>query len=282
MDYIAIDFETANSNNTSACSLGIVIVQGNKIEEKYYLINPETHFDPYNISIHHITEEDVKDSPTFPKVWEEIKDYFTGIVVAHNAGFDLSVLKALIEKYNLEAPRVKICCTVKISQKLWKDILPNCKLNTISEYLEVEHNHHNALSDAYVCVKIVERAIRMTNSATLEEAMESLGLLFGYYSNERFYLPRNRYKEVNKDAPDNFFKGKIVAYGGKPKTVTKKQVAEILQIKGANVSRSIDRSIDTFIMFDACPKEKQMQLEEMKKRCQIDILSEDDFLRVIK
>ena len=160
MDYIAIDFETANSNLDSACSIGIVGVENDKVLfQKHYLINPLAEFNPYNIAIHNIRPEDVLNSPTFKEIWEEIKEYFNGVVIAHNANFDLSVLKKLIEKYELDIPNIKIACTLKISQKLWKGILPNCKLNTVSNYLEVDHNHHNALSDVRACKEIFEHLV---------------------------------------------------------------------------------------------------------------------------
>lgn len=282
MDYIAIDFETANSKLDSACSIGIVGVENDKVLfQKHYLINPKTEFNSYNIAIHNIKPEDVINSPDFKELWGEIKEYFNGIVIAHNASFDLAVLKTLIEKYQLEVPNIKIACTLKISQKLWKGILPNCKLNTVSKYLEIEHNHHNALSDAYVCYAIIERAKRITNSATIDEVMESLGLRFGTYKEEKFFLPRNKYKEINYDALDNYFKGKVVAFGGKPKNMTKKSVAELLQIKGAILSKDLDRSVDIFIIFENVKKERLYKLDELKSKVKIEVITEEEFLKLI-
>lgn len=280
MDYVAIDFETANSSLCSACAIGIVGVENDKVAfEKYYLINPEMEFDPYNISIHHITYSDVKYSKNFKELYDEIKEYFQGIVIAHNAMFDLNVLKALIEKYDLEVPNIKIACTLKISQKLWRDVLPNCKLNTISSYLEVKHNHHNALSDAYVCYKIIERACRVTNSSSISEVMESLGIIFGRYDKDKFFLPKLKYGIYNNKAKENYFKGKIVCIGGKPKTMTKKSALEILSIKGALISKNIDRSLDAFICFNDCPKSKLEYLNELNKKCNIRIMTEEEFLK---
>ena len=77
LDYIAIDFETANSKPTSACSIGLVGVVNDKVVlEEYYLINPQEEFNPYNIEIHHILPTDVEGEDTFDKVWEKIKGYF--------------------------------------------------------------------------------------------------------------------------------------------------------------------------------------------------------------
>ena len=106
MDYYTIDFETANSNLTSACSIGIIGVKNKKIMvEKYYLINPEEFFSPISTLIHNITEEDVWDAPNFKIIWESIKSYFDNtIVFSHNASFDFGVLNALFEKYNISKP----------------------------------------------------------------------------------------------------------------------------------------------------------------------------------
>jgi DNA polymerase III subunit epsilon len=63
MDFVALDFETANENRDSACALGLVVVENNEIVKKdYWLIRPkELYFNPFNISIHGITPDDVKD-----------------------------------------------------------------------------------------------------------------------------------------------------------------------------------------------------------------------------
>ena len=41
-NFAAIDFETANNERTSACSIGVVIVRGGEVVDEYYsLIHPE-------------------------------------------------------------------------------------------------------------------------------------------------------------------------------------------------------------------------------------------------
>ena len=284
IDYVAIDFETANSNPTSACSIGLVGVKNDKmVFEEYYLINPYEEFSDYNILIHGITPSMVSDALDFSGVYEKIKKYFIDtIVIAHNAMFDLSVLKALVEKYNLDKPRCKIACTLRISQKLWKDELINHKLNTISNYLEVDHNHHNALSDSYVCYEIIKRAIKSLNVATIEEVMERLGLLFGRFDDAKFFGPRNRYKPFNENAPINPFKDKIVGYLGKPKKMTKKEVSNNLEIKGAIVTRCLDRSLDYCIIFSDAPKDKILALANININNTIKVIDEEQFLEMIK
>ena len=90
---LAIDFETANASRSSACSIGYALIEnGEIIKNEEVLINPEEYFDPFNISIHGITEEMVEGKPTFPEAWEKyIKPLISQdtVIIAHNAGFDI-------------------------------------------------------------------------------------------------------------------------------------------------------------------------------------------------
>ena len=92
MDFVAIDFETATSNYTSVCSLGICVVENNKItDRKEILIKPEPfEFNDYNIKIHGITPDMVVNKPTLADYWDKLKPYLDHkTVIAHNAGFDV-------------------------------------------------------------------------------------------------------------------------------------------------------------------------------------------------
>ncbi|HOA64188.1 MAG TPA: 3'-5' exonuclease [Bacilli bacterium] len=178
MDYVAIDFETANANLTSPCSIGIVRVYKNEIyDEWYFLINPNEPFSDFKIMIHHITPDDVKDALTVEKIWPQIFELLNNqIVVCHNADFDISILRACINKYNLPKPNIKIACTLRLARKLWKEEVYNHRLNTLAGYLGVELDHHNALSDARVCYYIINRGLRMYQENDLESLYEKFGL----------------------------------------------------------------------------------------------------------
>ncbi|MGL5694720.1 MAG: 3'-5' exonuclease, partial [Peptostreptococcaceae bacterium] len=115
MDFVAIDFETANAQRASACSLGITVVKNNKVvEEKYWLIKPYPFkFDPRNIFIHGIREEDVINEKEFDEIWCEIKPYLeNNLVIAHNSSFDFSVLRKTLDLYEIEYPNLDYACTL--------------------------------------------------------------------------------------------------------------------------------------------------------------------------
>lgn len=283
MDFVCIDFETANSSLASACSLGVVSVKNGKIDfQKEYLINPQCVFSDYNILIHKITPSMVEDAKTFPELWDEIKEIIDGrIVFAHAADFDIGVLNAMIERYSLDKPDISIGCTLRISKIAFKDILPNCKLNTISRYLNVEHEHHNGLSDALVCYYIIKYVKRMYQVYDVVDLFNDLSLLFGKYNEKEYYRVRSRLNQKNKKIIKDVLKGKVVAFTGKPDTMTKKKFMELVVSYGGIVAKDYNHRIDIFVEFTN-PQKKHLELiEKLNEIKEIKICNERQFMEII-
>lgn len=156
MNFVAIDFETANANRASACSLGLVEVQEGIITaEHVWLIDPQQHFDYRNIQIHGITAEMVRGMPTFHELWPTIEPLVQGKqIVAHNASFDMSVLRYCLDKSLIDYPSFQYFCTYLLSKKTLQD-MSSYKLNVIAEHYDIPLNHHEALDDARACAKIL-------------------------------------------------------------------------------------------------------------------------------
>lgn len=161
MDFAAIDFETANGKRSSACSIGIIEVRGGKVVNKKHLLikPPVLYFHPFNVSIHGISADDVREKPQFNEIWPEIKRYFEdNIVIAHNASFNMSVLRNVLDTYGIY------------------------RLNILADYLGIKLKHHNAEEDALACAQIALEACRLTGVNCLHELAKSLE-----YSNGRLY-----------------------------------------------------------------------------------------------
>lgn len=284
MDYVAIDFETANHSLDSACSLGLVSVKKGKIEfQKEYLINPECLFEPGNILIHGITPSMVEDAKKFCELWDEIYQIINGrIVFAHAADFDIAVLKAMIERYGLKKPDIEIGCTLKIAKICFKDILPNCKLNTISQYLQVEHNHHNGLSDALVCVKMLEYVKRMYRVYDVVDLFSDLSLLFGKFNENEYRRCGSRLALKTKDIIKDVLKGKVVAFTGKPKKLTKNHFMNLVASYGGIVTKDINHCVDYFVVFMNPVKSKIELLNKVRETKDIKIFNEEEFLEFLK
>ena len=102
--FIVFDVETPNCQNNRMSAIGITIIENGEIVDDYYsLVNPETHFDYFNIQLTGISEDTVNNAPAFPQVWQEIEPYMSsGMIVAHNAVFDLSVPKKCLRDYDIQ------------------------------------------------------------------------------------------------------------------------------------------------------------------------------------
>ncbi len=155
MRFVAIDFETADYGLDSACAVALVRVENDQIVAKThaFIRPPRARF---NFTyIHGITWERVKTEPTFGEIWPTMAEYLHGVdhFVAHNAPFDKGVLQACCMVSGLVMPALPFRCTVKLARQTWK--LPSNKLNLVCAHLQIPLNHHDALSDAEACARIV-------------------------------------------------------------------------------------------------------------------------------
>ena len=160
MDFCAIDFETANYSRASACSIGIVKVTASRIVDQYYsLINQaNTVFIPDFIDIHGITAEKTAAAPAFDIIWKDVVIFIGGYpIAAHNIGFDISVLAAMLDKYKIDWHIPETLCSLKTARAVWPD-LNSHSLDCISEFLDIRLSHHNALSDAQACALVLLEA----------------------------------------------------------------------------------------------------------------------------
>jgi len=156
-DFVCIDFETANSEKSSVCSVGIVVVKNGVVVDKFYsLIQPEPNFySYYNTKCHGLMASDTDKSPVFPEVWKQIHSLIEDLpLVAHNSKFDEGCLKAVFRTYQMDYPDYSFHCTLKASRQHFPH-LPNHQLHTVSSHCGYEmRNHHEALDDAYACARI--------------------------------------------------------------------------------------------------------------------------------
>ena len=157
-DFAAIDFETANNERSSVCSVGIVIVRDGEIVNTFYsLIQPEPNYYNYWCSqVHGLCHEDTDDAPVFPKVWAQIEPLIEGLpLVAHNKPFDEGCLKAVFRVYQMDYPDYEFYDTLSTSRRHFGCSLPNHQLQTVAAVCGYDlTNHHHALADAEACAAI--------------------------------------------------------------------------------------------------------------------------------
>ena len=157
---VAIDVETPNGKVPAICQIGIVLAEaGEIVKTESYLVNPETYFDPVNISIHGITPSAVEHAPTFAALWPRIAGYFeNSVVLAHNAAFDLGMLTGVLERYGIPVPPLTCCCTVQMARRRFaRETYGSYRLDTLCAAFAIPlEKHHDALCDALACYRIHE------------------------------------------------------------------------------------------------------------------------------
>ena len=155
MNFVAIDFETANYARDSACAIGLVKVVGGEIVDKaVHLIKPPTREFVFTY-IHGLTWNDVAKSADFGELWPTLEPVLEGaeFLAAHNASFDKGVLHGCCASYGISVPSLPFQCTVQMARRAW-NIRPT-KLSDVCRKLGIALNHHEALSDAMACARIV-------------------------------------------------------------------------------------------------------------------------------
>lgn len=159
LNFTAIDFETANGSAASPCAVGLVkVVEGKIVDTFATLIQPPYPNDWFatgNIGVHGITPEDVKDAPSWAEALDEMLTFISGDdLIAHNAGFDMGVLRASAKAIDAPLPDLRYGCSLIMARKTYN--LESYKLNQVAYAIGIEEfNHHDALADSDACARIV-------------------------------------------------------------------------------------------------------------------------------
>lgn len=159
LDFVAIDFETANASPASPCAVGLVKVQEGEIRESLSMLfkppYPNNWFHEGNIAVHGIRPDDILDAPDWLDALPELLLFTDGLpLIAHNASFDMSVLKASAAAVSFDLPNLSYGCSLKMSRKTYN--LDSYRLNAVAYAIgHEEFKHHDALADSDACARIV-------------------------------------------------------------------------------------------------------------------------------
>jgi DNA polymerase-3 subunit epsilon len=195
LDFTAIDFETANSHRASVCSVGMVKVRdGQVVGQSGGLVRPgpgHDHFDGFNTAIHGITAEMVAKAPPWRRVARWIAHYVgTDLLVAHNAAFDVGVLRDACTAGSIPWPRLDFLCTMLLARRALR--LPSYRLPFVAAECGVEPGrYHEALSDARACAQIAVALAQKQGAGTLRELAAALDIRAGRLE-EGQYVPGAR------------------------------------------------------------------------------------------
>ncbi|APZ34059.1 DNA polymerase III subunit epsilon [Microbacterium aurum] len=180
LDFTAIDFETANNSSASACAVGLTRVRdGRVVATAGWLIKPPAGHDRFfelNIGIHGIGPADVVDAADWTTQLADLTAFIgDDVLVAHNAGFDMTVLRRACEVTDAECPPYRYVCSLQVSRKTYD--LASYRLPLVAAAAGfLDFAHHDATADALACAHIMIDAAHRAGAQDVVELAMLLGL----------------------------------------------------------------------------------------------------------
>jgi DNA polymerase-3 subunit epsilon len=290
MKFTAIDFEKANNDSCSVCSIGISVFEnGSVIYSDNFLVQPPgNEYLPLHTSIHGIAAENTCTAPHFPEVWDLISEHIDGqMVVAHNGcSVEFPILESLFRYYGMELPAYQGICTLQLSQQLFP-YLNNHKLSTLAELLNLNFNeklHHNSQYDAEVCGLIFLKMHQYfkLNSSFQPDQIKKEAVKKDFFSetfvskkiNSSLIYPTEKPKYEN-----HYFYSKKVVITGEFTSFPKQRnkLAQILFDCGADINTAISKNTDLVLVGTGAGTKKMEKISALN----IAMMNEEELIGLI-
>jgi DNA polymerase-3 subunit epsilon len=273
-DFIAFDVETATAQTNSLCQIGFVAAKNNEIihQESHMVRPPGNAYAVINSCLHGIDSLKTKDQPTFPAIWELIKDRFTSsLLVAHNASFDLSVLRGTLRHYGLDVPDFRYDCKYRMSGLNLADLCAALQIDLT--------HHHDALADAQACglayIKI-NKGIKPDYSLIKAKASQDL-----WAGHERITGDLLKPNLEHCDCNHPFYNKKVV-FTGVLEGISREDAARAVKSHGADIDTGITKRTNIVIAGNGAGPAKLMKIEQYNAQgAGIRIIGEREFLGMI-
>ena len=299
---IAIDYETANSMRDSVCAVAAIkydLTNGRELARYCSLVNPQDEFDLFNIMIHGITPEMVTDSPLFPASMDQVFSMADDgtLFIAHNAAFDISVMRYAASKYQMDLPDIHFSCTFRLAKQLIPGLV-SYTLPDVADYCSIAGlQDHMAESDTEVCGRIFLRLLQdypsvedMLVKANLEIGVIENGAYSGIHRIEHEHNPALKKTHVlpqyTKGEASPFF-GKTVVFTGAMQSMTREEAEGVILDIGGSIASGVSKKVDFLVTGYQDPrklngKEKSSKVVAAEKLLakghRIEVVPEEDFL----
>jgi DNA polymerase-3 subunit epsilon len=182
MNFVSLDFETANYSRVSICAAGMAVFEaGTLVDVHYWLVRPpkgKGWFREDFTEIHGLSHLDVLDAPEFPAIAPELLARLndTDLVIAHNATFDLDHLRNTLNYFHLPKPEFDYLCTCSLARRVWP-ALPNHQLSTVTAHIGHVFQHHHAQSDAEAAGRVLLAMMDFLDAKTPSELLRKAGIV---------------------------------------------------------------------------------------------------------
>ncbi len=299
LSFIALDVETANSDYSSICSIGLAYFSNGELVDTWEsLINPEVYFDYINVFIHGISEESVADAPKLKDFFPELASRLDGKTIAHHTAFDRSSLFKCANIYGRLIQDSQWIDTAVTARRTWQEVSKRgYGLENLSHYLGIElTNHHNALADAILAGKILLKAADFHNdpeNSWLNSIINPFGPTVRIRSSSQNYnrVSEKQFIELShKEAdPNGFLFGEVVVFTG-ALSLPRLEAASLAYSAGCDIDTGVTKRTTILVVGDQDTRflagyeksSKHRKAEELIRSGQnIKILNGEDFFSLI-
>jgi len=298
--FVAIDFETATGSRASACAVAIAVVEGGLVKDiRRWLIQPPgNEYDGFNISIHGITPEMTKGSPTMAAVWPGVLAAVgPRPLVAHYAPFDMSVLRNALTAVGAEWPNLTYFCTCTLAKRAWPGMV-SYRLVDLADACGLTFRHHEPGADAATAAELAIACCGIASERSLSDASKALGVRAGKLASDGWApsgMARQRLSDLTPtvdSVPENTpFVGKTIAFTGTLTCgLTRPDAAQLVVDAGGHVAASVSKKVDYLVLGmqdarkvkDGSHSGKMLKAIELQRAgARVELLSENDFLRML-
>lgn len=304
LDFTAIDFETANGFRGSPCSVGLVKVRsGVVVDEFSCLIRPPAGYDdfsPWNVKIHKITADMVQGSAPWTEVYRVIRSFVgDDVIVAHNADFDIDVMRYACAATGEEFVAVRALCSLRLSRAALA--LPSYRLPFVSHHCGVDlPDHHDALADARACAAVVTYLGNRVGARSVEDLAAAFTQRVAVVGATGFLRStggsgkslRLIAQPLAEDAdPDGYLYDRVVVFTGKLSSMTRREAWDCVSRVGGRPQENTTKRTNVLVIGDLNPAalrpgatlsaraEKAFRLQDEGQ--EIELMTEADFLSVL-
>lgn len=280
MNFVAIDVETANSDLSSICQVGVACFSDGGLHNSWEsLVNPEDFFDPINISIHGIDEEMVRSSPTWDEVYSRVTLYLQGKVVVSHTAFDRVAVLQACEKSNHAVCECQWLDSARVVRRAWPMFAQSgYGLANVAAKFGIKYRQHDALEDARCAGEILLRAIT-ESGLNINERLERVKQPIGSSSTGQITRHAN---------PEGSLHGEVLVFTGQL-AIPRREAADAAAAAGCEVAAGVTKHTTLLVVGDEDVRKlagrdkssKHRKAEELIAKGQhIRIISESDFQRI--
>lgn len=283
LSFTAIDVETSNDDRASICQIGMAVVRDSEVKDVIAeIIDPQDFFNPVNVGIHGISEDDAVGRPTFREFFPTNERVVEAYPIASHTFFDRTSLNRACEKSGCRPASNPWVDSATVARRCWPDLFGDSGygLKNVAKTFGIKFRHHDAGEDVRVTAEILLRA---ADTGTFD--------LDAWAKNGPPRRATSRYEPAIKldGNPDGPLYGLQMVFTG-TLSIGRAEAAKLAAKLGLSVNAGVTKKTSLVVVGDQDIRKpewgeksgKHRKAEELiAKGLDILILSESDFLALI-